>query len=159
MILLFGEILERRLVGVSIVERIESFKAGILAAVSFGLAYIVATLVNSFILGVRFERLAQLQAAIGVDLLVKVAIALLSGFLFGVTYRYIIRGDRNSHLKDGAVLAFGLVRGFAPLEVSENLGQNILNLSILGSESVFCFAIARFSLDLALYRAWIKPFS
>jgi cellobiose-specific phosphotransferase system component IIC len=146
-------------VGISLTERIESLKAGTLAAISFMLAYSIAMLFNSLILAVRFEKLALLQAEIEINLLVKVAIALLSGFLFGVTYRYIVRSDRNSHLKDGAVLAFSLVRGFAPVEVSDNLMQNAWVLSVVGFESIFCFAIARFILDLALDRYWIKPFS
>lgn len=145
--------------GISLTERIESLKAGTLAAIAFMLAYSIAMLFNSLILAVRFEKLALLQAAVEINLLVKIAIALLSGFLFGVTYRYIVRSDRNSHLKDGAVLAFSLVRGFAPVEVSDNLMQNAWVLSVVGFESIFCFAIARFILDLALDRYWIKPFS
>jgi hypothetical protein len=146
-------------VGISLRERIESLKAGILAAISFMLAYAIAISFNSFILAVRFQVLARLQAAFEIDLLVKVAIALLSGFLFGVTYRYIVRSDRNSHLGDGAVLAFSLVRGFAPVEVTDNLIQNAWVLSVVGVESLFCFAIARLFLDFALDRYWIKPFS
>lgn len=159
MILLFGYLLEGELVGVSLTERIESLKAGTLAAISFTLAYAIAISFNSFILAVRVERLAFLQAALEIDLLVKVAIALLSGFLFGVTYRYIVRSDRNSHLKDGAVLAFSLVRGLAPVEISNNLIQNAWVLGVVGVESIFCFAIARLLLDLALNRYWIKPFA
>ena len=159
MILLFGYLLEGELVGVSLTERIESLKAGTLAAISFTLAYAIAISFNSFILAVRVERFAFLQAALEIDLLVKVAIALLSGFLFGVTYRYIVRSDRNSHLKDGAVLAFSLVRGLAPVEISSNLIQNAWVLGVVGVESIFCFAIARLLLDLALNRYWIKPFA
>ncbi|NJO93509.1 MAG: hypothetical protein HC820_02485 [Hydrococcus sp. RM1_1_31] len=131
-------------------ERIESIKAGILAAMSFGAVYGVVLLSNRLLLAV--------QVSIGIDLFIKVAIALLSGFLFGVTYRYIVRSDRNSHLKDGAVLAFGLVRGLATIEVSGNLQQNIWLLSLISFESLFCFAIARFTLDFALERVWIKPY-
>jgi hypothetical protein len=146
-------------VGVSLTERIESLKAGTLAAISFTLAYAIAISFNSLILAVRVERLAFLQATLEIDLLVKVAIALLSGFLFGVTYRYIVRSDRNSHLKDGAVLAFSLVRGLAPVEISNDLIQNAWVLGVVGVESIFCFAIARWLLDLALNRCWIKPFT
>jgi hypothetical protein len=146
-------------VGISLTERIESLKAGTLAAISFMLAYSIAISFNSFILAVRFETLARLQVEIEINLLVKIAIALLSGFLFGVTYRYIVRGDRNSHLGDGAVLAFSLVRGFAPVELSDSLIQNAWILSVVGVESLFCFAIARLLLDFALDRYWLKPFS
>ncbi|MDJ0636429.1 MAG: hypothetical protein QNJ34_24845, partial [Xenococcaceae cyanobacterium MO_188.B29] len=85
---------------------------------------------------------------------IRGGIAWISGFLFGVTYRYIIRGDRNSHLNDGAVLAFGLVRGLALLEETTVLSSG----SILLIESVICFALARLSLDLALKYKLIKPF-
>jgi len=129
-------------------ERIESVKAGILTAVTFGAVYIVVLLVNRFI--------SAVPVSVGIDLSIKVAIALLNGFLFGVTYRYIIRSDRNSHLKDGAVLAFGLVRGLATAEISNNLLQNVWILSLISFESLFCFAIARLALDFALTRAWIK---
>lgn len=139
-------------------ERIESLKAGWLGAIAFALAYLIAALANSLVLAVRVERLAQLQVSVGVELAVKVAIALLSGFLFGVTYRYIIRSDRNSHLKDGAVLAFGLVRGLASIETSDYLALGVWLPTALGVESIFCFAVARLALDLALSRGWLAPF-
>jgi hypothetical protein len=140
-------------------ERIESLKAGVFAAASFTLAYGVVLLVDELILAVSFQEISQLQFSLGIDLSVKMAIAFLNGFLFGVTYRYIIRGDRNSHLKDGAVLAFGLVRGCAPLQLSHILDRDILLLAILLIESLICFATARFTLDLALHRGFLKPFS
>ena len=130
------------------VERIESLKSGVLGALSFCLAYGTSLLANSLLLGGAWE----------INLLVKLAIALLSGFLFGVTYRYILRSDRNPFLKDGAVLAFGLVRGLAPVEVSDNLSESFWLLIILGIESLFCFAAARCALDLAFQRHWIQPF-
>ncbi|OKH26737.1 hypothetical protein NIES593_01420 [Hydrococcus rivularis NIES-593] len=158
MILPFGRLLEGELVAVSAAERIESCKAGGLGAIAFAFAYFIAALVNSLVLAVRVESLAQLQVSVGVELAVKVAIALLSGFLFGVTYRYIIRNDGNSHLKDGAVLAFGLVRGLASIETSDYLVLGVWLPTALGVESVFCFAIARLVLDLALSCGWIEPF-
>jgi ABC-type transport system involved in cytochrome c biogenesis permease subunit len=139
-------------------ERIESLKAGTLAALSFTLAYSLTEVVNSLVLAEQFEVLAALHITDAVNLLVKVAIAGLSGFLFGVTYRYVIRGDENPHLKSGAVLAFGLVRGLAPVEVEQNLTDAALSLGVLGVESVVCFAIARLSLDWAIHRHWVKRF-
>jgi hypothetical protein len=131
-------------------ERIESIKAGTLAAVSVCLTYSIVTLGNNL--------LSQIQIATGFNLLVKVAIALVSGFLFGVTYRYIIREDRNSHLKTGAVFAFGLVRGLGQIEVGLNFPDTFWLYALLGVESILLFAIARFTLDLAIYRSWLKPF-
>ena len=139
-------------------ERIESLKAGTLTALSFTLAYSLTVVVNNLVLAEQFEVLAALHITDAVNLLVKVAIAGLSGFLFGVTYRYVIRGDENPHLKSGAVLAFGLVRGLAPVEAEQNLTEAFWSLGILGIESVVCFAIARLSLDWAIHRHWVKRF-
>ena len=80
----------------------------------------------------------------------------IAGFLFGVTYRYIIRGDRNSHLNDGAVLAFGLVRGLASIE--NKVITFDWSMVILVIQSLICFAIARWLLDLAMAKKLIKPF-
>ncbi len=139
-------------------ERIESLKAGILAAVSFIVTYSLIALGNRLLLTEQFELLAALQITNLVSLLLKGAIAAFSGFLFGITYRYVIRDDQNAHLKDGAVLAFGLVRGLASIEVEQNLTEAVWLLSTLSVESILCFAIARLSLDWAIHRHWVKPF-
>jgi hypothetical protein len=131
-------------------ERVESLKAGILGAAGFTLAYGFVTLAYRWILGDSSPTLELLE----VHFWGKIAIAPLSGFLFGVTYRYIIRSDTNAHLKDGAVLAFGLVRSLAAPELSDNL----VILSLLGVESVVCFAIARWLVDFAFTSGWLKPF-
>ena len=138
-------------------ERIESLKAGILSAFSLTSSYCLITLGNSLVLA-QFEGLAALQSTTLTNLLVKVAIAFFSGFLFGITYRYIIRDDQNSHLKEGAVLAFGLVRGLAPVEVETNLADSFWVLGVLGVESLVYFTLARFTLDWALHHHWLKPF-
>jgi hypothetical protein len=132
-------------------ERIESIKAGTLAALSLSLAYSVTTLGNHVLL-------ADLQSTWDFNLLVKVVIAGLSGLLFGITYRYIIRDDQNSHLNDGAVLAFGLVRGLAQVDTGLSLTATLWSLCVLGIESILLFAIARFTLDWAMQLGWIKPF-
>jgi hypothetical protein len=139
-------------------ERIESLKAGTLAALSFTLTYCIAVVVNNLVLAEQFEVLAALQVRTAVNLLVRVASAWISGFLFGITYRYVVRDDENPHLKEGAVLAFGLVRGLAPVEVEQNLRGAFWFLGVLGVESVFCFLVARLTLDWALHRHWVKPF-
>ena len=139
-------------------ERIESLKAGTLAALSFTLAYSITVVGNNLVLVEQFDVLAALQITSTVDFLVRIAIAWLSGFLFGVTYRYVIRDDENPHLKSGAVLAFGLVRGLAPVEVEQNLTEAFWLLGVLGVESVLCFLVARLTLDWALHRHWFKSF-
>ena len=139
-------------------ERIESLKAGTLAALSFTLVYGIAVVGNSLVLAQQFESLAVLQITTPENLLVKVASAWLSGFLFGVTYPYVIREDKNPHLKAGVVLAFGLVRGLAPVEVEQNLSDAFWALGVLGVEGILCFLVARLTLDWALHRHWLKPF-
>ncbi|MGQ4646711.1 hypothetical protein [Lyngbya aestuarii] len=143
---------------ITFAERIESLKAGLLSAFALTLAYGSIAVGNSLVLSQQFEALTTLQISTIPELFVKVGIAFLSGFLFGVTYRYIVREDQNPHLKDGAVLAFGLVRGLAPVEGQQNLTAVFWLLGILGVESICCFAIARIILDWALHRHWIKTF-
>ncbi len=137
-------------------ERIESLKAGILAAFSLSLAYGVVILSN-LMLAKQFPAIS-LEISTGINLLFSGAIACLSGFLFGVTYRYIIREDKNSHLQDGAVLAFGLVRGLAQADVGLTFYDSWWTIGILAIESILLFAIARFTLDLAIYFGWVRPF-
>lgn len=131
---------------ITLKERIESLKAGGIAGTAFGITYGLSVLVN---------RAFSLNAE---ETLIKLAIALLSGFLFGVTYRYIIRTDSNSHLKEGAILAFGLVRGGGLAEMTDPLLDNGVFLAIVLLEGIIGFAIARFCLDIALTRQWLKPF-
>lgn len=140
-----------RVADVSELERIESVKAGIFGAIAFTITYLVTLVLN-------YSLWENGQVEI-VTLGLKVAIAFVSGFLFAVTYRYVIRNDVNSHLKDGVVFAFGLVRGLVPFEISPHLVESFGRLSLFGIESIICFAITRFSLDFALHRCWIKPLS
>ncbi|HBB35975.1 MAG TPA: hypothetical protein DDZ80_30125 [Cyanobacteria bacterium UBA8803] len=139
-------------------ERIESLKAGILGALSLALAYGAIALGNALVLAKQFDVFREVLVTAGVNLLVRIAIASLSGFLFGVTYRYIIRDEENPQLKAGAVLAFGLVRGLAPAEGYQYIPDTFWLLGVLTIESIFSFAIARLTLDWAIHRHWIKPF-
>ncbi|MEY4519934.1 MAG: hypothetical protein RLZZ499_2534 [Cyanobacteriota bacterium] len=139
-----------------VTERIESVKAGLIGAVAFTLAALVLLVVQGLVsdlilkLNTNFGVISWISA-------IELAIGAVSGFLFGVTYRYIIRSDRNSHLQDGAVLAFGLVRGLALVEKNLVLSE-LLSLAGLVLQSIVCFAIARLILDLAIARKLIKPF-
>lgn len=143
---------------VLVAERIESVKVGILAGLSVGLVFAIAMLANQLILARHFDELTRLQISSLGNLLLSGAIACLSGSLFGITYRYIIREDRNSHLNDGAVLAFGLVRGLAQVDLGLNFQLGFWSFAILAIESILLFAIARFILDSAIGFGWIKPF-
>jgi len=156
----------------SAAERLESLKAGAVAAFGVFWGFGAIALVNSLILAQRWDFLAGLQVrAIDLNFAFKGSIALLAGFLFGVTYRYGIRRDTNPQLKSGVVLAFGLVRAFGQLDaglffeagLSFEAGkmpalQELLPFVVRSVESVLLFAIAGFVLDWAIGRSWIKPF-
>jgi len=157
-------------------ERLESLKAGTIAAATIALGFIVTTFVNDFLLFPRVFSFSSLFAG---------AIAVVCGFLFGVTYRYIIREDSNIQLKAGAVMAFGCVRGLTQIEMAlqfsyvtpPNLpllrggvvggGVNslqphrefILPAIATAGESIFCFALAAIALSLSIRCGWVKAFS
>jgi hypothetical protein len=140
-------------------ERIESLKAAILGGLSLALTYCAIALLHSLLLSTPAPALSLLDVQVNITLLIKVAIAFLSGFLFGVTYRYAIRDDQNPQLKAGVVFAFGLVRGLAVIEGQPDITDTFWVWGILVSESLIEFAIARFTLDWAIQRRWIKPFT
>ncbi len=131
-------------------ERVESVKAGTVAAMAGAIAFAGTLGVNYWLLE---------ESVLGLVSLEKIAIATFSGFLFGVTYRYIIRQDANPHLKSGAILAFGLVRGLATVEVSRMSWQNLLVSGLGVVESIALFAVAAAVLDWGLAQKWLKPFS
>jgi hypothetical protein len=147
-----------------VTERIESVKAGIFGAVAFVVAELLFLLIQALVLGLLPELNQNAldfggrgDIKLGIELGIALGIGAVSGFLFGVTYRYIIRSDRNSHLNDGAVLAFGLVRGLA-LGEKNIVVTELLSLGGFVLQSILCFAIARLILDLAIARKLIKPF-
>ncbi|GCL42503.1 hypothetical protein [Dolichospermum planctonicum] len=141
-------------------ERLESLKAGVIGSISLGLAFLSTSLINVlwlykyfYLVGYHTINMVSLQV------LLSGVIAGFSGFLFGVTYRYIIRVDTNPHLKTGGILAFGLVRGLTQIEVGWNINNPLLPFLILVAESILWFALAAFALDTAILRKWLKPFS
>ncbi len=142
------------------IERIESLKAGVLAGFTFMIADLIIRLFHQKVLAINFNNFSDLLTKFDDQFLWKmIIIAGFTGFLFGVTYRYIIRTDQNSHLKDGAVFAFGLTRGLVLLE-----SLNLVNFSdlipylILITESIFCFYLARLFLDLGIFYKLLNPF-
>lgn len=136
-------------------ERIESLKTGVVGAIACTLAAIAFTALELSCwphLRPQPELGALPWASLGW------AIAAATGFLFAITYRYVIRQDPSPHLRSGAVLAFGLVRGLAQVEMGEAFqGEALLLLLSLG-ESLGLVAIARVILDRGLAQGWIKPF-
>jgi hypothetical protein len=141
------------------VERLESLKGGAIGGISSGLIW-----------GALEWGLSPWRGGSSWPVgLLGCAIAGLTGFLFGVTYRYVIRDDRNPHLKAGAVGAFALTRGLAQVEprlVEQvtllptgkfSLAAWALMLLLLGQNLVM-LTIARWVLDFALARGWLKRF-
>ncbi|MEH2462840.1 hypothetical protein [Nostoc sp.] len=142
-----------------IAERIESLKAGIIGGLSVCFAFAIASLLNTLVLAKYFQTLACLQSDLNWHLWVSCAVASFTGFLFGVTYRYIIRSDQNPQIKAGGVLAFGLVRGLTQIELGWNSNSTIWPFSVLAFESVWWFGIAAIALNIAIQLRWVKPFS
>lgn len=141
-------------------ERWESLKAGIVGAIAAGLLFGLLTLLETKLL---ITDLAVSPSESGrpweIPFLISLAIATLAGFLFAVTYRYVIRQDQNSHLGSGAVMAFGLVRGLAQVDVGAQAQFSPLTLVMMVLDSVLLFAGLRLVLDWAIAQGWLKPFS
>lgn len=138
-------------------ERIESLKAGLTGAIATIPVLLLMQFITPLLAAPIAETVNLSEFWLGSAEWLKGAIVLLSGFLFGATYRYVIRQDANPHLRSGAVMAFGLVRGLAQLEVSLNHTAPLL-LSIRVFESVLLFAVAALVLDWAFQQGWIKTF-
>jgi len=137
-------------VELSFQERLQSVKAGALGAIAFGTVYGLGWFANGYF------SLIPIPVTDWLSLGLNGGSSLLSGFLFAVTYRYIIRRDNNSHLRDGAVLAFALVRSGGLIELQT--GQHPLAIALLMAESLIGFAAARSTLDLAMAKGWLRPF-
>lgn len=141
-------------------ERLESLKAGIIGAVSLWVAFIFTTVVNSLFLARYFVALSSLRVdSVTWQWLVRGAIAIVCGLLFGVTYRYAIRSDNNFQLKSGTVLAFGLVRGLTQLDIGLNTPDSVLPSVVMAGESIFWFALAAVILNWAMQQGWVKTFN
>lgn len=141
-------------------ERIESVKAATLGGLSIFALFVTTTLINNLLLGQYLEQLFPLQVEIyDYRFLISAAIASFCGFLFGVTYRYIIRTDKNPQLKAGGVMAFGLIRGLTQIEMGFTYTNNLFPFIVLTGESILYFGVAAFVLDIALQRSWVKPFN
>ncbi|BAY75505.1 hypothetical protein NIES25_19500 [Nostoc linckia NIES-25] len=140
-------------------ERLESLKAGIVGSFSLFFGFAIASLLNTLVLAKYFQTLVTLQSNLNWHLWVSAGVATFTGFLFGVTYRYIIRSDNNPQLKSGGVLAFGLVRGLTQIELGWNSNSTIWPFLVSATESVLWFAIAAIALDIAMQIDWVKPFS
>ncbi|EAW37425.1 hypothetical protein [Lyngbya sp. PCC 8106] len=140
-------------------ERIESLKAGILSGSMTFLTFSLLIGFNILILANQFEVIEEIKITVDIRLIIRGAIAFISGFLFGVTYRYVVRSDHNPHLNSGAVLAFGLVRGLGELDGGLNTSENGWFFVVVVAESILLFAAARIVLDWALKQGWVNTFN
>lgn len=139
-------------------ERVESAKAGAVAAVAGSLLGAPAALLAPD----RFTA----QWEFGADTL---AVELL---LFGLVYRYAVRSDDNPMLKQGVVGAFALTRALSsahvgdqctamPLSCGAPLGY--LDWGLLGQLTVslatsgVAFGAAAAALELCFGRGWVRP--
>ena len=131
--------------------RLESIKSGLISAGVVGCVATVAMLV-ALTANLPFVLPSSLIGG-----LVNVAVAIASGFFFGVTYRYIVRQDDNLHLGGGAVGAFALVRSLAQIEATWNDTFTPLSWVLVTGESFLWFVTARYTLDWALRTKLLKP--
>lgn len=140
-------------------ERIESLKAGILAASVASLAFVLLLTVNQFVFLPLLPGgwIAPVLIKASLQGLMSIVIATVSGFLFGVTYRYVIRSDTNSQMQSGVVLAFSFVRGLAQIDTGVVITDTILPFVLLAIESWLMFSCCCIVLDQALKRGWVKP--
>ncbi|MEL6470999.1 MAG: hypothetical protein AAFQ74_14820 [Cyanobacteria bacterium J06623_4] len=131
--------------------RLESIKSGLISAATVGSVASLTTV---------FAGWADLPVAVPHSLLawfVNVAVAIASGFFFGVTYRYIVRKDDNLHLGGGAVGAFAFVRSLAQIEASWDDSFAWLTWILVTGESFLWFVTARYALDWAMGKRWLMP--
>lgn len=141
----------------SIEDRIESLKSALLAGTGAGLMTLLV------LLGQRARMLGWSQALTSLltgfsatSLWSGLAIAVCSGGLFGITYRYTVRQDANAHLKSGVVLAFALVRGLAQVDGASALSQGGWPFVVAITESLLLFGGAGALVELALRRGWVR---
>lgn len=134
------------------VERAESVKAGAVATIG-GLLSALPILLT--------------DGSSGITAALTLATTLGSCFLFGVTYRYAVRLDvHNSHLRSGAVGAFGLVRAAAAgdvLQANSALGPFDIDTvvgpaALYTGQSMILFAFSAWAVELAFKQGWVKRF-
>ena len=149
----------------SVADRLESFKAGFLGAIASVFAFFAIALLHHFLQNfLTVQLIISFELGNPFILLIKLGMIGFSGFLFAVTYRYIVRRDRNSHLKSGAILAFACIRSFSAIDrdlpalTLLPLVQLALAIAILLLENVAWLAIVQSLLETAIQHKWIAAF-
>jgi hypothetical protein len=131
-------------------ERMASLKVGFVSGGTITIACFGLAVLQGWVLGapLGFWELGWQALLAGV-----------SGFLFGITYRHIIRHDRDAHLQSGAVGAFGLVRGLAMLPVPQfEQWEPWLMAGLTLGESLLLFSLGRLVLDWCFEQGWVQRF-
>jgi hypothetical protein len=137
-------------------DRIESLKAAAITGATAGLMAAVISISRRLMaLGLAATVNSLFQGLSGSTFLVGVAIATLSGSLFGITYRYAIRQDCNPQINLGVIFAFALVRGLALVNVAAALSLWGWPFLIGVLESLVLFATAGIALELAFRLKWV----
>ena len=150
----------------SVADRLESFKAGFLGAIASVFAFFAIALLHHFLQNfLTGQLISSFELGNSFILLIKLGMIGFSGFLFAVTYRYIVRRDRNSHLKSGAILAFACIRSFGAIDrdlptlTLLPLVQLALAIAILLLENIAWLTIVQSILETAIQHKWIAAFS
>lgn len=137
-------------------DRIASVQAAALTGFIAGLAGAGLLLLHrAAALGWAAAAVSTLEGLAGLTFWISVAIAALSGALFGITYRYAVRQDTSSYLRSGVIFAFSFVRGLALVNVGAALSMMGWPFLIAITESLLMFSVAAAVLELALRRGWI----
>lgn len=140
-------------------ERFESLKAAGVGGVCAGITSGGLLVCRRFLAENTLVSLGGLLTGLaGLTLLVNLAIAILSGALFALTYRYAVRQDENPQLKAGVVWAFTLVRGLAQVDVGSAIAQKFWPFLSACGESFLMFSLTAFALTLATHYQWISTF-
>lgn len=138
-------------------DRLESLKsAGVTGTTAGLMAAGILGLRRVFALGIE-EGLQSLFSGLGGSAFwVGVAIAALSGSVFGITYLYAIRRDRNFQINLGVIFAFALVRGLALVNVAAALSLRGWPFVTGVLESLLIFGAAAMAAEVAFRLGWIE---
>lgn len=125
-----------------------------------------AALVSSLIGTLTSLPISAHQATSFTALALHTAIVFITCALFGVTFRYTIRGDiDNIQLKTGTSAAFGFVKGLAELEAGKPLelnavsfGSHFIDGAVSISENFFIFLAAAIALDFCFKFRFLSSF-
>lgn len=146
--------------GQTMADRVASVQAAGLTGLIAGLAGSGLLLIHrAAALGWGGAAASTIDSLAGLTFWISVAIAALSGALFGITYRYAVRQDTSSYLRSGVIFAFSLVRGLALVNVGAAVAMMGWPFLVAITESLLLFALAAAGLEVALRQGWIATVS